>query len=473
MASAFFPPSEAKIISDTPGHAEQSPLDWWLHLKEATANVMKTSCVSPGDIAAIGISYQMHGLVALGANGHPLRNAIIWCDSRGVPYGDKAAQALGHDFCLSRLLNLPGNFTATKLAWVKEHEPSLFREIHKICLPGDYIALRLTGRLSTTEAGLSEMMLWDFRNNSPARFMLDFFGFPQELLPDISPTFGISGRLTRQAATELGLAEGIPVAYRAGDQPNNALSLGVTEPGQIAATAGTSGVVYGVIDHTTADTRSRVNNFVHVNHSPEEPRIGILLCVNGTGILNSWMKHNVALTDTSYAEMNCLAAEVAPGSAGLTILPYGNGAERMLSNLAPGCTINHLDFNLHRRCHLFRAAQEGIAFSLAYGIEIMQEMGLRINTIHAGNANMFLSKVFRDTLASVSSASIELYDTDGAAGAARGAGIGAGIYASTEEATASLQKIAVEEPAAHPAPFLEAYSRWKADLDHILNLPST
>ena len=459
VATAFYPKNEAPILSREPGWAEQDPGAWWEYLKAATAEVL-ASAGTPS-IAAIGISYQMHGLVCVDKAGKPLLPAIIWCDSRAVPYGQKAFEGLGKDWCLGHLLNSPGNFTAAKLAWVKENEPEVFGKIHKIMLPGDYIALRLTGEACTTVSGLSEGMMWDFAKNSPAGELLDYYGFDLAILPEIRPTFGEQGRVSAAAAAELGIPAGVPVCYRAGDQPNNALSLNVLNPGEIAATAGTSGVVYGVLGEVNYDPQSRVNTFAHVNHSAADPRLGVLLCINGTGILNSWMRRNVAFDGMTYPGMNALAKESPIGSRGISILPFGNGAERMLGNAAPGCSFHGIDFNRHGRGDLLRAAQEGIVFSFQYGIEVMQAMGMKIDRIHAGNANMFLSEVFRETLASVSGATIELYDTDGSVGAARGAGLGAGIYSSPAEAFASLERLALVEPASDRRPYLEAYQTWK------------
>ena len=461
VASDFFPRQEAPIKALKSGWAEQRPDDWWSYLKEATKSVLATSKVNPADIKAIGISYQMHGLVAIDRERRVLRDAIIWCDSRGVPYGEKAFGELGADTVLPRLLNSPGNFTAAKLRWVKENEPELFEKIDKVMLPGDYIAMRLTGEICTNPEGLSEYMLWDFSENAPAKFLLDYYGFDSSILPEVKTTFCEQGRLTDAAAAELGLKAGTPVTYRAGDQPNNALSLNVFNPGEIASTAGTSGVVYGINGTVDYDRRSRVNNFAHVNHSAEQTRIGVMTCINGTGILNSWVKRNIAPEGISYAEMNALAAQAPVGSAGVSILPFGNGAERVLENRQIGCSMHGINFNIHNRSHIIRAAQEGIVFSFMYGMEIMASIGLDIKKIHAGHANMFLSPIFRDTLASVSGATIELYDTDGAVGAAKGAGIGAGIYADNNEAFASLRKIEEIAPAADRTPYLEAYARWK------------
>ena len=456
IASASYPDSEAPIAAPKPGFAEQRPEDWWTYLKEAT---LRLPAQARKDVGAIGISYQMHGLVCVDKDLKPLRPAIIWCDSRAVPYGKQAFEQLGADWCLEHLLNSPGNFTAAKLAWVKENEPETYARLAKIMLPGDWVAAQLTGEACTTVSGLSEGIFWDFKENAPARKLLDAFGFPESILPKLVPTFAEQGRLKASVAEELGLPKGTPVTYRAGDQPNNALSLNVFNPGEIASTAGTSGVVYGVSGTVSHDPLSRVNCFAHVNHSAAEPRLGVLLCINGTGILNAWMRRNIVPNGMSYVEMDELAAAIPAGSEGVRILPFGNGAERVLGNREVGCSLHGIDFNRHTRAHLLRAAQEGIAFSLRYGIGIMEEMGVSVRKIHAGKANLFLSDIFRQTLADTTGAVIELYDTDGAAGAARGAGIGAGIYKNTQEAFASLERVAHVEPQRR-AVLDEAYEKW-------------
>ena len=466
VASTFFPKSEAPIISKQSGWAEQNPEDWWQYLKSATAEVLATSHIDSTDIRAIGISYQMHGLVCVDSDQQVVRPAIIWCDSRAVPYGEKAFRELGEEFCLEHMLNSPGNFTAMKLAWVKEHEPENYARIHKFMLPGDYIAMRLSGNICTTASGLSEGILWDFKNDGIATDLLYHFGIDSSLVADIMPTFAEQGRVSAAAARELGLHEGTPITYRAGDQPNNALSLNVFEPGEIASTAGTSGVVYGVNGNVDYDKKSRVNTFAHVNHTARNPRTGVLLCINGTGILNSWTKRNFMANGISYAQMNDLAAQSPIGSCGISILPFGNGAERVLENRETGCSIHGINFNNHSIANVARAVQEGIVFSFKYGIEIMEQMGMDVKKIHAGNANMFLSPIFRNTLAGVTGATIELFDTDGSVGAAKGAGIGAGIYRDNKEAFASLERLEIIEPDADNASkYAEAYSLWKNRLE--------
>ena len=464
VASAFYPEKEAPILAVKAGWAEQDPQMWWDNAKLSLKKVMDMAQVKGNDIKAIGISYQMHGLVCVDKSLNVLRPSIIWCDSRAVPYGEKAFGEIGHEQCLSHLLNSPGNFTAAKLAWVKHNEPQIFEQIYKIMLPGDYLAMKLSGVVNTTVSGLSEGMFWDFKEKKPAAFLLDYFGFDHSLIPDIVPTFSVQSEVSAEAAAELGLKPGTPISYRAGDQPNNALSLNVFNPGEIASTAGTSGVVYGVSGEVNYDPKSRVNTFAHVNYSQDTDRLGILLCINGTGILNAWMRRNVAPEGMSYDEMNRLMETVPVGCEGVSVIPFGNGAERVLENQQTDCSIHGINFNKHGKAHLLRAAQEGIVFSFCYGMEI--------NKIHAGRANMFLSGIFRDTLAGVSGATIELYDTDGSVGAAKGAGMGCGFYKDHQEAFSTLKQLAVIEPDnSNRAAYLQAYTRWKSRLlqvtDHL------
>ena len=470
LASDFYPKEEASIKAIHPGWAEQDPESWWTYLKEAIKGAIAQSGVKGADIKAIGIAYQMHGLVLVDREKQVLRPSIIWCDSRAVPYGERAFKSIGEETCLSHLLNSPGNFTASKLAWVKEHEPQVYEQVYKFMLPGDFIAMRMTGEIATTVSGLSEGIFWDFQTNGVSEVLMNYFGFRKDLVPEICPTFGVQGELQGSVASELGLKKGTPVTYRAGDQPNNALSLNVLNPGEIAATGGTSGVVYGVNGTVNYDRLSRVNTFAHVNHSAEKTRLGVLLCINGAGILNSWIKRNVAPEGISYPELNDLATTVPIGSEGLSILPFGNGAERMLQNKQIDCSVHGLSFNIHGKAHLARAAQEGIVFSFKYGMDIMNEMGIDIDVIRAGNANLFLSPIFREALAGVTGAVIELYDTNGAVGAAKGAGIGAGIYRSAEEAFASLKKVGVVEPDGLKAnAYCGAFDLWREQLEKQLS----
>jgi xylulokinase len=463
IASASSPEKELSIIAKQVGWAEQDPRTWWEHMVIATKKLKQAHETDLLAVAAIGISYQMHGLVMVNTHQNVLAPSIIWCDSRAVTIGDQAFIEIGQEKCLDRLLNSPGNFTASKLKWVKEHQPDIFAKVDKIMLPGDYAAMRLTGKIHTTLSGLSEMMLWDFSLQNLADFLLEYYGIPKNLIPEIIPTFGNQGHLTPDAAKALGLTPGIPVTYRAGDQPNNALSLNVLEPGQIAATAGTSGVVYGIGSRKNYDPESRVNTFAHVNYTPNDPRYGILLCINGTGSLNGWIRNHLfsVYQEIEYEELNRQAMKASIGSNGLMILPFGNGAERSLGNKNLFASFHGLDFSRHNHTHLLRASQEGIVFALNYGMGIMKSMGIDIQTIRAGKTNLFLSPLFAQTLANIAHVNVQLFDTNGAAGAARGAGIGAGIYKNADEAFAGLKCVRTYQPIDKEiTATTNAYNRW-------------
>lgn len=466
LASAQYPETEAGILSPQPGWAEQSPETWWDHTQKAILKAHSAGTYQPTDIAAIGIAYQMHGLVCVDKQQQVLRNSIIWCDSRAVPYGEKAFRSIGEERSLSQLLNSPANFTAAKLAWVKENEPDLFKRIDKIMLPGDFLAMKLTGAISTSISALSEGIFWDFRNKSISEDVLNAFGFHSDVIPPVKEVFSPHGTVSAPVAAMLGLKEGIPVTYKAGDQPNNAFSLNVLNPGEVAATAGTSGVVYGVTDKVNYDKLSRVNSFAHVNYRYDLERIGVLMCVNGTGILNSWLKNNFFI-GSGYSEMNNEAARIPPGSEGVLIYPFGNGAERILENRHPGALVRNLDFNRHHRGHIARAAQEGIVFALQYGMEIMRDMGMTLNNVRAGLANMFLSDVFSSAFCNTSGCVVELYNTDGSIGAARAAGVGAGIYHSFEESFSGMKVLKTMEPEKESMEtYREYYQHWKAGLEY-------
>lgn len=469
IASAQSPSEEMAMAAPFPGWAEQEPDLWWEHARKSIQSCLSKAGGKSDSVAAIGISYQMHGLVIVDKNLKSLRPSIIWCDSRAVEIGNKAQQALGQEYCLSHLLNSPGNFTASKLKWVQDNEPAIYEKIYKAMLPGDYIAMMLTGEVKTTQTGLSEGIFWDYKSKSVSTDLLSHYKIDKSLLADVAPVFATQGELTQAAADTLGLKKGIKVSYRAGDQPNNAFSLNVLNPGETAATAGTSGVIYGVTDKNVFDSKSRVNGFIHVTDGYESgaARNGVLLCINGTGILNSWLRRNVKGNGSpyDYEQINALAQDTPIGSDGLSVLPFGNGAERILENKDIGSSFHGLNFNRHSQAHVFRASQEGIVFALKYGFEILQAMGLKTNVIRAGNANMFLSPLFREAFVNTIGERVELYDTDGAKGAALGAGVGAGVYKSFDEAFRGLKMIRYEEPSAEKAEqYTAAYTNWKTAL---------
>ena len=467
IATASYPETESEIISSHPGWAEQSPDQWWEHVKQAILKCHSAGKYDPLAIAAIGIAYQMHGLVLVDKEQRVLRNSIIWCDSRAVDIGNKAFQEIGEEKCLSHLLNSPGNFTASKLAWVKENEAGIYDKIDKAMLPGDFIAMRMTGDCTTTMSALSEGVFWDFKENKISEEILGYFGFDQSVFPVLHPLFASHGYLKEAVASQLQLKQGIPVSYKAGDQPNNALSLNVLKPGEVATTAGTSGVIYGVCDELNYDLQSRINSFAHVNHEVNKKRIGVLLCINGTGIFNRWIK-NIAGANLSYSSLNEAASNIPLGSEGLVALPFGNGAERMLNNQIIGSHFHNIDFNIHTPAHMVRAVQEGIAFSFRYGLDIMRENGINPTVVRAGKANLFLSDVFTQSFADVNNTAVEFYEGDGSFGAAIGAGIGAGIYTNAETALQNRKAVGIVKPALvkqHD----ELYEQWKERLNDQLN----
>jgi len=459
LAAALSPETEMSISSPFPGWAEQNPSDWEHHARMAVGKAVQKAGIHSSGIASIGITYQMHGLVCLDSNGQVLRPSIIWCDSRAVETGNRAFEKLGRDFCLSHYLNSPGNFTASKLSWVKENETRIFEKISSVMLPGDWLAYRLTGEKCTTRSGLSEGILWDFKQQSIASDLLEYYGIPLHLIPAVSETFSIQGRLTNEAASAFSLPAGIPVSYRAGDQPNNAFSLRAVNPGDFAATAGTSGVVYCVTDKQAVDKQSRVNTFVHVTGTTDAPLYGVLLCINGTGISNSWIRRMTG--SPSYDQMNATASGVPAGSEGLLFIPFGNGSERMLNNVNLDASFANIDFTRHSQAHMFRAVQEGIAFSFRYGMDIMAGMDIRPSIIRAAYTNLFLSPVFTQTLANLASVTIELYNTEGAVGAALGSGLGAGIYRSFDEMFGNLKCIQTVLPDRDCQEILASYHQWE------------
>ena len=463
ICSAQYPSVEAPIYSPQPSWAEQNPCDWWAYFKQALSKANASGLYDPKQITAIGIAYQMHGLVVVDKDQQVLRNAIIWCDSRAVTLGNKAFEEIGKDFNLTHHLNSPGNFTASKLAWVKANEPEIYHKIDKIMLPGDFIAMKLSGTISTSISALSEGIFWDFQRNELSATLMDYYGFDPNLIPAIQPVFAEHGQVKRAVAEELGLSPQVTINYKAGDQPNNALSLNVFQPGEVAATAGTSGVIYGVSDQLIADRESRVNTFAHVNYRKDEVRTGVLLCINGTGIMNSWGRKLLG-KELSYDQINTIAATAAIGSQGLQVIPFGNGAERMLNNQLVGASITSIDLNRHETADILRAIQEGIAFAFRYGLDIMRENGLYPQMIRAGHANLFLSPVFREAFVGATNVPVEVYDHDGSVGAAMGAGIGSGYYTDFTEAFRNLKPVYSVAPK-HVDQYEENYQQWKGILE--------
>ena len=467
VAMVKTPAEEMEIRAPRAGWAEQDPELWWECVRQGTREIIRKSGIPKQAIRGIGIAYQMHGLVPLDSDGKVVRPSIIWCDSRAVPIGAAAAQDLGEKLCRSRLLNDPGNFTGSKLRWMQQIEPELFRKTDTFLLPGDYIAYRLTGKRQTTASGLSEGILWDYSTNEPAHWLLERWGIASGLIPEVVPTFGFQAEVSEAAARDTGLAKGTPVYYRAGDQPNNAFTLNVLEPGEIAATAGTSGVLFGVTDQKEVRELKRFNHFLHVNHKADTPRIGQLLCINGAGIAYRWLRQ--LMGEVSYEEMNSLAMEVPAGSEGLLCHPFGNGAERLFENREPKAGFSGIDFNRHGRGHLCRAVLEGVAYAFRHGMEVMETGGIQFETIRAGNDNLFQATVFTSTLATLSGRPVEIYKVTGAVGAARACMLHDKSLDDVRQQITSRDYLGTVLPSAENHTLLEGYQNWKHELDKHLN----
>ncbi|MEO8532299.1 MAG: FGGY family carbohydrate kinase [Flavobacterium sp.] len=460
------PQNEMEIVSLHSDWAEQDPEIWWQHICVATKRAIREANIEASKIQGIGISYQMHGLVIVDDSGNPLRNAIIWCDSRAVEIGNQAFEELGQEKCMTHLLNSPGNFTASKLKWVKENEPEIYNSIYKYMLPGDYVAYKLTGKITTTKNGLSEGMLWDYKENKVADWLLDHYGINKSMTPDIVENFTNQGVLNEKASKESGLPTGIPVVYRAGDQPNNALALNVLNPGEVAATGGTSGVFYAVSEMSAGNKSTRVNNFVHVNYEEKSPRIGKLLNINGAGIQYRWLRNNMG--NETYESMNRKASKIPIGSDGVVVIPFGNGAERMFHNKNIGTHFLNLNLNIHNSAHLFRGSLEGIAFSFVYGMECLKEDNAVIDVIRAGNDNLFRSEIFSNTVATLIGHEIEIYNTTGAVGAARAVGLKDGDYNKFGSGIMTNDHVMTFLPLKNAVPYEKAYQKWKQELELIL-----
>ncbi len=464
-----YPKVEMAITAPFPNWAEQDPKLWWDAVCKTSHELIDKNPGVRNEIKSIGISYQMHGLVLVDKNLKVLRPAIIWCDSRTNQIGKDLSKSLGEKYCFENLLNQPGNFTASKLKWVIENEPEVFKKTQKVLLPGDFIAMKLSGAVNTTVSGLSEGTFWDFKNHKVAEQLMNAINADTDVIPEVLDTFSEHGKISRKASKETGLPVNTPITYRAGDQPNNALSLGVFEPGDIAATGGTSGVVYGVTDLLLNGPNSGINSFAHVNHSKEHPRIGQLLCINGAGSQYAWIRNQLLGLNTTYADMEKLISPIPIGSEGLRIIPFGNGAERMINNQQTGAQINNLQFNIHSKNHMIRSALEGIAFSFVYGIQLLSDLGINLKNIKVGNDNLFQSEIFSSTIVNLLNCEIQMQDTTGAIGAALASGKAIGAFSDLLEAFSHNQIIKTYKAQNNHKAYYDAYEDWKKDLNKLIN----
>ena len=456
-----YPEKEQDIISIKNGWAEQDPNVWWQNSCEAIRLLINRNNINPVNIKGVGVSYQMHGLVMVDSSGKCLRNSIIWCDDRAVDIGKKAYYDLGNQFCVENLLNSPANFTASKLKWIKDNESELFSKIYKIMLPGDYIAYKLSGKINTTKSGLSEGIFWDYKKDKISTELLNYYGIKESIFPEIVPSFGYQCCVDEKGANDTGLTPNTPINYRAGDQPNNALSLNVLTPGQIAATAGTSGVIYAVSSNILTSESERINNFIHVSND-DNLIIGKLLCINGAGIQYSKLKNDLNIE--SYDEMNEMSNIPPVGSSNLIYLPFGNGSERMLNNKNIGSKLINFDQNVHEDSFVIRSTLEGIAFAFVYGMQILIKDGVKPVNIRAGNDNLFRSNVFGETIATLLNLNIEIYETTGAIGASRAVDLHLGDFDKFGNNIIENDFLKNYYPQKNKFDYLNAYNLWLKEL---------
>lgn len=448
LASATAPASSERAInSPNPNWAEQNPEDWWEDAQQAILNLPLEARLQ---VEAIGIAYQMHGLVLVDSQFQPVRPSIIWCDGRNIQESQILAESLGLDALENRLLNKPGTLTLAKLAWVAEHEPETLAKAHTFGLPGDFIAYKLTGEWSTTKSGYSEMVGWDFGASIPFEEGFRKAGWKLPL-PEARPNLEEGAPIQKVIAEKLGLPPSARVTYRAGDQPNNAFGLGVLQQGETAISAGTSGVLYGIGD-SSPGLHEGINRFLHVNS-----QIGVLMCLNGVGSALAFARRTW-FQNQSYEALSELASQANPENCPY-FFPFGNGAERILSERAfSGFT--ELDFNRHNLPELARSVFEGIAFAYRLGSEKMEKAGCLSKVVNGTESGLLKSSFFAQLLANELQVELILSEGDGSTAAARGAALG---IKKILPKPAPLKRYLPTSPANH-----ERFSHWHKILEKFL-----
>jgi xylulokinase len=401
------------------GWAEQSPEDWW----NATQSVLADLAAHAGPATGIGLSGQMHGLVALDAADRVLRPAILWNDQRTAAECDEIEQAVG----LERLIELTGNralpgFTAPKLLWLRNHEPDVFGRIARVCLPKDYVRLRLCGEFATDVSDASGTLLLDVAQRRWSEEVLDRLAIEPSWLPPTLESPAVSGHA----------AGGVPVAAGAGDQAAGALGVGVDAPGPISVALGTSGVVFAALERYAADPQGRVHAFCHAVPGGWHA-MGVMLSAAGS---LRWLRDAIA-PGAGYDELTTAAAAWAPGAEGLLFLPYLSGERTPYPDPDARGAFVGLELR-HDRGALTRAVLEGVAFGLRDGLDLVEGLGGRpeLGRVSGGGAR---SDLWLQIVASALELPLERVAVDeGAAfGAALLGGVAAGVWADVHEAVAA------------------------------------
>ena len=433
---------------------EQDPALWWDGAVQSIRAVLKQSGIAAEEIAAVGLTGQMHGLVLLDAKGQVLRPALLWNDQRTAAECDEIRRRVGRD----RLIERTGNdaltgFTAPKLLWVRNHEPEIYDRIAHVLLPKDYVRYRLTGEPATDKAGAAGTLLLDLRRRDWSEDILDALAIPTGWLPPTHEGPVVTGTLSDEAAKATGLAAGTPVVAGGGDQAAGAVGVGAVREGIVSLVLGTSGVVFATSNEPFVEPEGRLHAFCHAVPGRWH-LMGVMLSAAGS---LRWFRDTLA-PGVSFDDLLAPAAEVAPGSDGLRFLPYLTGErtphpDPLARGAFVGLTVRHT------RAHLARAVLEGIAFGLRDGFELMREAGLPTPDevrVSGGGAQ---SPLWRQILADVLGADlVTVNTTEGAAfGAALLAGVGAGAWADVDAATDATVRVT-----GHTSPRPEAVARYEA-----------
>ena len=433
-----------RLSTPQPGWAEQDPEDWWRAAEAALA------AVGSDGVAGIGLSGQMHGLVALDNADRVLRPAILWNDQRT---GAECAEIEAR-FGLRELVRLTGNralpgFTAPKLLWLRRHEPDVYARIARVLLPKDYVRLRLAGEHATDVADASGTLLFDVRQRRWSGEVLEGLEIPPDWVPPALESTGLSGRT----------ADGLPVAAGAGDQAAGALGVGVDRPGPLSVVLGTSGVVFAALPAFAADPDGRVHSFCHAVPDGWHA-MGVMLSAAGS---LGWLREVVAPGEPP-DEVVAEAEPWPPGVEGLTFLPYLAGERTPHVDPAARAAFAGLSLR-HDRGALVRAVLEGVAFGLRDSLELLRAIGVEPGSarVSGGGAR---SELWLRIVASVLELPLERTAAEeGAAfGAALLGGVAAGVFTDVQEAVAATVRVrdTIEPEPEWIEPYAHAYRRFRS-----------